>query len=117
MAYSEHQADRIRKSLEKANITAEKRMMGGLVFMVNGHMCVAVRIDKETGQDRLMVRVGKEKYDRLIGTRGSRTMDGAGKPMKGFLFVDPDGFDLDSDLDYWVAEALDFVNQLPPKTK
>lgn len=108
MAYSEYQADRIRRRLRKANLTEEKKMMGGLIFMVNEKMCVGIDIDKKTGQDRLMVRVGKATHDQLVFFRGSREMDFTGKVMRGFLFIDPDGFDLEEDLDFWIDKALYF---------
>ena len=66
MAYSEHQADRIRQRLKKVNLTEEKKMMGGIIFMVNHKMCVGLDIDKTTGSDRLMVRVGKAQHDQLV---------------------------------------------------
>jgi hypothetical protein len=111
MAYSEHQADRIRQRLSNSNLTDEKKMMGGLIFMVNQKMCVGLDIDKKTGYDRLMVRVGKAAHDQLIFKHGSREMNFTGKVMRGFLFIDPEGFDADADLDFWVAKALEF-NQL-----
>lgn len=83
-------------------------MMGGLIFMVNHKMCVGLDIDKKTGLDRLMVRVGKAAHDKLIFMKGSREMDFTGKVMRGFLFIDPDGFDGDADLDFWIAKALEF---------
>ncbi len=76
--------------------------------MVNGKMCVGVDIDKKTGLDRLMVRVGKASHDQLIFKNGSREMDFTGKVMRGFLFIAPDGFDSESDLDFWIEKALDF---------
>lgn len=112
MAYSEYQAERIRKRLTHANVTEEKKMMGGLIFMVNHKMCLGLDIDKQTGGDRLMVRVGKAKHDQLIFKKGSREMDFTGKVMRGFLFIDPDGFDAEDDLDYWVAQALRFNETL-----
>ncbi len=108
VAYSEYQAERIRHRLTNSNLTEEKKMMGGLIFMVNGKMCIGLDIDKNTGQDRLMVRVGKTAHDQLIFQKGSRVMDFTGKVMRGFLFIDPDGFDQESDLDFWVNKALEF---------
>lgn len=108
MAFSEHLAERVRQRLRKANITAEKKMMGGLIFMVNEKMCVGIDIDKKTGLDRLMVRVGKASHDQLIFKNGSRQMDFTGRVMRGFLFIDPDGFDSECDLDFWVEKALEF---------
>ena len=108
MAYSEFQADRIRQRLSPGILTEEKKMMGGLIFMVNHKMCVGLDIDKSTGADRLMVRVGKAEHDRLIFQKGSKEMDFTGKVMRGFLFVNADGFDTDEDLDFWISKALEF---------
>jgi hypothetical protein len=110
MAYSEHLVERIRLRLRKVNVTKELKMMGGLIFMVNDKMCVGVDIDKKTGLDRLMVRVGKASHDQLIFKKGSREMDFTGKVMRGFLFIHPDGFDTESDLDFWIEKALNFNN-------
>ena len=112
MAYNEYQADRIRQRLSRLNLTHEKKMMGGLIFMVNDKMCLGLDIDKSTGKDRLMVRVGKAKYDQLIFKKGSREMDFTGKVMRGFLFIDPDGFDTEDDLDFWIEKALHFNKQI-----
>lgn len=76
--------------------------------MVNEKMCVGIDIDKKTGLDRLMVRVGKASHDQLIFKNGSREMDFTGRVMRGFLFIDPDGFDSEDDLDFWVEKALEF---------
>ena len=76
--------------------------------MVNGKMCIGVDIDKKTNLDRLMVRVGKLPYEDLLKKEGSRIMDFTGKAMRGFLFIDPDGFDKEEDLEFWVLKALEF---------
>lgn len=76
--------------------------------MVNEKMCVGVDKDKTTNQDRLMVRVGKTNYESLLNRQGCRSMDFTGREMKGFIFVYPEGFDLDVDLDFWIAQALAF---------
>jgi hypothetical protein len=112
MAYSEHQAERIRQRLTKQNLTDEKKMMGGLIFIVNDKMCVGLDIDKKTGLDRLMVRVGKASHDNLIFNKGSREMDFTGKVMRGFLYIDPDGFDAEDDLDFWIEKALYFNREI-----
>lgn len=111
MAYSEYLAERVRQRLTPYNITAEKKMMGGLIFMVNEKMCIGVDTDKTSGQDRLMVRVGKAAHDQLIFKKGSRQMDFTGRVMRGFLFIDSKGFDADEDLDFWVAKAVEFNRQ------
>lgn len=108
MAYSEHQAERIRHHLPNTLLVEEKKMMGGLIFMVNHKMCLGLDIDKASGGDRLMVRVGKATHEQLILSHGSREMDFTGKVMRGFLFIDPQGFDSEDDLGFWISKALDF---------
>ena len=114
MAFRETQAERIRLRLQDQSFEEEK-MMGGLIFMVNNAMCIGLDVDKTTGQDRLMVRVGKLDYENLLQIKGSKKMDFTGKVMRGFLFIDAEGFDLDEDLDFWVGKALEF-NSLITKT-
>ena len=117
MAYSEHQADRVRLRLSNKGLTREIKMMGGLIFMVNEKMCVGLNIDKKSGQDQLMVRVGKAAHDQLIFKKGSREMDFTGQVMRGFLFIDPDGFDAEEDLDFWIEKALEFNSLKSNKNK
>jgi hypothetical protein len=112
MAYSTYQAERIRQRLSKANVPDEKKMMGGLIFMVNDKMCVGLDIDKATGGDRLMVRVGKANHDQLVFKKASREMDFTGKVMRGFLFIEPEGFDSENDLDFWIEKALYFNKEI-----
>lgn len=112
MAFSEHLAERVRQRLSKHNITDEKKMMGGLIFMVNDKMCIGVDKVKATGEDRLMVRVGKASHDQLVFKHGSSEMDFTGRVMRGFLFISPDGFDTEKDLDFWVDKAMEFNAQL-----
>lgn len=111
MAYSEFLVDRVRQRMRSTGNIIEKKMMGGLIFMVNDKMCVGIDKDKQTNNDRLMVRVGKLPYEKLLKKKGSRAMDFTGKVMRGFLFIEPEGFDTDSDLDFWIARALEF-NQM-----
>ncbi len=116
MAYSEFLADRVRQRLSNQLFMNEKKMMGGLIFMVNEKMCIGIDQDKKTKDDRLMVRVGKSVYDDLLKKKGCREMDFTGKPMKGFLFIYPEGFDKEEDLDFWVKKALEF-NKEAKKSK
>ncbi|WP_047246222.1 TfoX/Sxy family protein [Maribacter thermophilus] len=108
MAYSEYLVDRVRNRLKGIGFLEEKKMMGALVFMLNGKMCIGVDIDKTIIQDRLMVRVGKLNYEDLLNKRGSQQMNFTGKPSKGFLFIYPEGFDSEEDLDFWVGQAVKF---------
>ena len=108
MAFSEFLVERVRERFKNISNVEERKMMGGLIFMVNEKMCVGVDIDKKTNLDRLMVRVGKLAYEELLKKTGSKKMDFTGKVMRGFLFIDPDGFDMEEDLDFWIEKALEF---------
>jgi len=103
MAYDEFLADRVRIVLkDKRVVYDEKKMMGGLTFMVDNKMCIGVV------QKKLMARINPDIYEQALKKKGCREMDFTGKPMKGFVFIDPEGVDMDSDLDYWVQLSLDF---------
>jgi len=103
MAYDEHLADRVRRYLkQKQVISEEKKMMGGLCFMVDDKMCVGM-----VGNE-LMARVDPQIYDEILNNKGSREMDFTGRAMRGFLFISPDGIDLDKDLEYWLDLCLEF---------
>lgn len=112
MAYNEYMADRVRQRLRGKGKLEEKKMMGGLIFMLNDKMCLGLDIDKSTHNDRLMVRVGKLPYEELLAEKGSRKMDFTGREMRGFLFIDPEGFDKEEDMDFWVKRALQFNQML-----
>ncbi len=106
--YNEFLADRVKQRLSGEGLTEIKKMMGGLVFMVNNKMCVGVDKNRKTGEDRLMVRVGNGPYEKLLLQKGSGVMDFTGKILRGFLFISPDGFDNEKDLDFWINKALEF---------
>ena len=109
MAFDEYQADRIRHSLNEKSIAfEEKKMMGGLCFMVDGKMCLGVDIDKKTNMDRLMCRIGKEAYESALEETAAREMNFTGTALRGFVFIDPEGFDTDDDLEFWVDKCLAF---------
>ena len=76
--------------------------MGGLTFMVNGKMCIGVP------KDDLMVRVDLDVYDSALKQKGAREMNFTGRPMKGFIFIGPNGTASKKDLDHWIGLALDF---------
>ena len=78
-------------------------MMGGLCFMVGGKMCVGI-----TG-DRLMVRLDPETYEAALTRPGCLPMDFTGRPMRGFVFVEPDGTTTDASLRSWISLALEFT--------
>lgn len=101
MAYNEHLADRIRQYFQEKKVRfEEKKMMGGLCFMVDDKMCVGVH------NEDLMGRIGPEAYNGALKKPGCRKMDFTGREMKGFVFVDPEGTDLDADLEEWLNICL-----------
>jgi hypothetical protein len=103
MAYDEQLADRVRRIFDKRNIAfEEKRMMGGLCFMVDGKMCVGVE------KKRLMVRLDPDIYDDLLSRRGCVPMDFTGRPMRGFVFVNDEGIATARKLGSWMSLALEF---------
>ncbi len=109
MAYDEHLGDRIRQILKSKNVQFyDKKMMGGLVFMVNDKMCCGIHIDKKYGDSLLMAKIGMEAYETEIRKAVCLPMDFTGRPMKGYIFVIPEGFDLETDLEYWIEKALEF---------
>ena len=103
MAYDEYLADRVRSVLkDKRVFFDERKMMGGLCFMVNNKMCIGVE------KNKLMARIDPENYEEALTKKGCREMDLTGRPIKGFVFVEPEGSDMDIDLEYWVQLSLDF---------
>lgn len=111
MAYNGYQAGRFRKALASKSEIAEKRMMGGLIFLLNGNMIGGVDIDP-SGADRFMFRVGPERMAQALSRPGAQPVTMAGRRMNGFVFV------LDCDeptLESWIGFALRFVEELPPK--
>ena len=109
MAYSEAVAARIRAAFGKREDLVEKKMFGGIAFMLAGHMCVGV-VD-----DVLMARVGPDQYADALAREHAREMDFTGRSMKGFAFVDPEGFADDENLAEWIGLCESFVRTLPPK--
>lgn len=103
MPFSETLAERIRTQLSNKHVAyEEKKMMGGLTFMVDGKMCMGVV------EDSLMARIDPEEYEQALTREGTREMDFTGRPMKGFLFIDPRATASEEDLEYWVQRCLDF---------
>jgi len=78
------------------------KMMGGLCFMVDDKMCIGIV------KESLMARIDPEEEDDLLSKEGSKPMDFTGRPMKGYLFIESEGVDMDEDLDFWVEKCLDF---------
>jgi hypothetical protein len=108
MSFNENLAERINKIFNEKNVNAVgKIFMGGFCFFVNDKMCVGLDIDKKTNKDRLMARIGVEAQEDAFRMNGCRPMDITGRPMKGFVFVDPEGFDTPKKLVHWVQLSID----------
>ena len=117
MAYDEYLADRIKHVLNEKRVSfIAKNMMGGLMFMVDEKMFCGIHYDKKRKTDLLMVRIGEEASIEASTKTGCHPMDFTGRPMKGFVFVDPTGFDLDDDLAYWIQLCINF-NPLAESSK
>jgi TfoX/Sxy family transcriptional regulator of competence genes len=109
MSYDEGMAQRLREALAHRTDVVEKRMFGGIAFMLSGHMCCGV-VD-----DTLMARVGPGQYQEALALPHAREMDFTGRPMRGFVFVDAEGLESDEELAGWVRRCQDYVDRLPPK--
>lgn len=102
MAYNKRLADRIREMLVDLPQVEEKEMMGGVAFMVNDKMCVGVI------KDEMMARIDPDVYDDALEKAGCRPMDFTKKPMKGWVFIGPEGLNRKSEMEYWLQLALAF---------
>ena len=109
MAYDEALAERIRALLRNRRDVAERQMFGGVAFMMRGRMGCGI-----VGST-LMVRVDPTDADRLLRAPHARPMDFTGRPMRGFLFVDPPGVATAAGLRAWIRRATAWVDSQPPK--
>lgn len=109
MAYSEELASRIRQALAPRADVMERKMFGGLAFMLRGNMCCGV-----VG-DMLMLRLGNEGAAEALGEPHTKPMDFTGKPLKSMVYVGPEGIAALEDLNRWVNRGANFAATLPPK--
>ena len=109
MAYAENDGQRVRNALGDRDDVVEKKMFGGLCFMVRGHMAVGLTAAE------LMVRVGPDAWEDALAEEHAREMDFTGKSLKGFVYVDPAGWASKKDLAKWVRRGVAFVETLPEK--
>jgi TfoX/Sxy family transcriptional regulator of competence genes len=109
MAYDEDLAGRVRDALATVDRVEERKMFGGLGFMVGGHMAVGIV------KNELMARVGADGEDGALEQPHARAMDFTGRPMTGFVLVAADGVARDDDVQPWVDRALAFVSTLPSR--
>ena len=109
MAYDEALASRIRALMAAETAVAEKKMFGGLAFLHRGLMFVGVSGSK------LMARVGKDNYPDSLTRKHVREMDFTGKPMQGYVYVEPPGIKTEEQLHFWLHRCKEFVSTLPAK--
>lgn len=109
MAYSEELAERIREVVDVRPGVSERRMFGGIAWMVNGNMACGI-----IGDD-LMVRLDRDEADIAQAEEHVGPMDFTGRPMRGFITVEAAGIDGDADLGRWVDAGADFAESLPSK--
>lgn len=103
MAYDEYLADRIKNILSEKKVAfEEKKMMGGLTFMVDNKMCIGIV------KNELMARIDPDIYEYALQKKGCKEMNFTGRPMKGFVFIEPESIDMEDDLNYWVQLCLDY---------
>jgi TfoX N-terminal domain len=111
MPYSEQLARRVREALVGEKPVREIKMMGGLCFMLRGHMVCGVH------REDLIVRVGAERQAHAMARPHARPMDITGRPLKGFIFVDKAGFRNRAALESWLRPAIQFVSTLPRRPR
>lgn len=112
MAYDEYLADRIRHKFREMNVLFEdKKMMGGICFLVDDKMCVGIV------KEKMMARIDPGKTEEAFLKPGCHDMDFTHRPMKGFIFVEPEGIDKDEDLEYFIRLALAYNPQAKSSKK
>jgi hypothetical protein len=109
LAYDEGLAQRIREALDARADLTERKMFGGLCFMLGGNMACGV-----VGEE-LMVRVGPDAYAECLAGPHAREMDFTGRALKGMVYVGVQGLEDDHDLSAWVEQGASFAGSLPPK--
>lgn len=109
MAYSQSLAARIRQAIIGQRGFTEKKMFGGITFLLYGNMCVGV------WQTSLIVRLGAEQAATALKEDNVVQFDPTGRPMKGWVVVEPDGLETDDQLSQWIQRAVKFVETLPRK--
>jgi TfoX/Sxy family transcriptional regulator of competence genes len=109
MAYDDVLAQRISKILEGTHDLVEKKMFGGVGYLIQGNMACGVN------KEDLIIRVGPEAYEQALKQPHVRVFDMTGRPMKGWITVSPNGYQNPKDLEAWIQRGMAFVKSLPPK--
>jgi len=111
MAFDEKLADRIREILGNSKSITERKMFGGICFMLNGNMIGGVL------KDDLIVKIDKESHAKAVAQKHVRPFDFTGKPMVGIIFVSPDGTKTRKNLEQWIEMGTAHARALPAKRK
>ena len=109
MASDQVLQERIRSILKRRRGFSERRMFGGVCFMMNGNMCVG------TWNGSLIVRLDKSKHDETLAQPHTKPADMNGRVMRGWALVEPAGIESEDDLTAWVDRAAEFAGSLPAK--
>lgn len=109
MAYNEKLAERMRAYLKSKRGVVEKRMFGGIGFLVNGNMACGVN------KQDMIVRLSDEEFEKALKQPGVRVFDMTGRPMKGWLMVSSEGYTSDKALEGWIEKGIAFAKSLPAK--
>jgi len=109
MTYDEGLAQRIREMLDEPPGLVEKKMFGGVGFILHGNMACGVH------KDKLILRVGPEETEEALRRPHTTPFDITGRAMKGWVMVEAPGYERDDDLEEWVQQGVDFALTLPPK--
>ena len=109
MAFDENLAARIRKHLARRKNIEEKKMFGGVGFLLNGNMLVGV------WKDSLIVRLGDDKSEEALLEPHVKEFDITGRPMRNWVVVEPEGVEADDQLKEWIKRAVNFVGKMPEK--
>jgi TfoX/Sxy family transcriptional regulator of competence genes len=111
MAYNEILTNRVRASLAHIPRVEEKKMFGGIAFMVNGKMCISA------GEDKLMCRIDPAIHEKALKRKGCRTVMMKGREYKGYVHVSQEGMRTKKDFDYWIELALDYNDKAKASTR
>jgi TfoX/Sxy family transcriptional regulator of competence genes len=111
MPFDDILANRIQRILERVEGLSEKKMFGGICFLINGHMALGL-----VNED-LMIRVERDSHEKLLSQPHVRKMNFTGKPLKGLLYIGAKGTASDKDLKKWISKGVEFAMSLPAKKK
>lgn len=109
MAYDPNLAARVRQALARQKAVTEIKMFGGLCFTIRGNMCCGVL------RDDLVLRVPRDRYEKILKQSHVRPMNFTGRPLRGFVFVGPKGHKTEKHLRGWIKASAAYAMSLPPK--